>query len=318
MSTSERKIAFFLLLLLAVGSAAGTGRADTSQYNGFDVAGGLIDPLDIYHGGPERDGIPAIDRPRFLAGTAREGALDPDERVMGVNHNGIAKAYPIRILDQHEIVNDWFRDTPVTITFCPLCGTGMVFLAQVGDSTLRFGVSGLLYNSDVLLYDRSTESLWSQIMRTAVTGPMKGEQLTQIPAQHTTWGSWLKHHPESLLLSRDTGFVRDYDAEPYYDYKRLPMIMFPTVHQDLRIPGKTWVVGIELDDQALAIPFEQLDKLDGVLRLKLGENALNIHWDRESSSARAFTGAGKEIPTTSGYWFAWVAFYPQTALHNPE
>jgi len=317
MTILNRKIAC-LFLLLAMGGHPGITRAETSEYNGFDVAGGLIDPRDIYHGGPERDGIPAIDRPRFLAGSAREGALDPDERVMGVNYNGIAKAYPIRILDQHEIVNDWFLDTPLTITFCPLCGTGMVFLAEVGDRTLQFGVSGLLYNSDVLLYDRSTESLWSQIMRTAVTGPLKGEQLTQVPAQHTTWGGWLKDHPESLLLSRETGFRRDYDAEPYYDYKRLPMVMFPTVHHDLRIPGKSWVVGIAHGDEALAIPFEQLDKLEGALRLALGETELDIHWDRESSSARAFTLAGDEIPTTSGYWFAWVAFYPQTALHNPE
>lgn len=208
-----------------------------------------------------------------------------------------------------------FAGTPIVITFCPLCGTGMVFLARIGGKDLNFGVSGLIYNSDVLLYDRNTESLWSQIMKKAVTGPMTGKELKQIPAQYTTWEAWFKEHPDSLLLSRDTGFKRDYDDSPYFDYKRLPSVMFATLHQDLRISAKVWVVGITVGQAALALPFTELDKLDGPLLITVGDTELSIRWDSDAQVARAFDRSGDEIPTTAGYWFAWVAFHPDTALY---
>jgi hypothetical protein len=234
---------------------------------------------------------------------------------MGVTLNGVAKAYPINILDHHEVVNDRFGDTAITITFCPLCGTGMVFHARVKNRELDFGVSGLLYNSGLLLYDRATGSLWSQIMKVAVTGPLKGEKLVQIPAQYTTWGSWSKEHPDSLLLSRDTGHERDYGGELYDLYRRLPTVMYSTGHQDQRLTAKEWVLGVEVGDRSLAVPFSALYQLDGPLRIRLGGEAIVINWDREGSAARVFDSQGDEIPATAGYWFAWVAFYPDTALY---
>jgi len=289
-----------------------------SFYNGFDVEGGLIAPNEIDHGGPGRDGIPALDAPRFWSGEERNGKAKPGDRIIGVSFNGIAKAYPIDILDQHEIVNDRFALTPLTITFCPLCGTGMVFLAEVDGEALNFGVSGLIYNSDMLLYDRATRSLWSQVMKTAVTGPMAGSKLTQVPAQYTTWEAWLRQYPDSQLLSRDTGHARDYDAGPYAEYRRLPMVLFATLHQDTRLPAKNWVVGITADESALALPFDELDKLEGTLPVTVGNTELVVHWDREASAARAFDKNGKEFPTTSGYWFAWVAFHPATGLYTAD
>lgn len=304
----------FIILLAGVNLSAVSGE-EPSFNNGFDVENGLIKPNEIDHGGPGRDGIPSLDSPKFLAGSARETQIDSTERIMGVNLNGVAKAYPIKILELHEIVNDQFNGTALTITFCPLCGSGMVFSALVQDRTLSFGVSGLIYNSDMLLYDRSTNSLWSQLMKTAVTGPLKGEKLVQVPAQYTTWGSWLEQYPDSLLLSRDTGFVRDYDADPYHDYKRLPIIAYSTSHQDHRLSGKDWVVGITRGKAALALPFSELDKLDSPLRVQLGDAELDVHWDVAASAARAFDQSGKEVPTTSAYWFAWVAFHPETGLY---
>lgn len=306
-----------VILLAGMGSASFAGE-EPSFFNGFNVQNGLIKPEAIDHGGPGRDGIPALDSPRFLVGADRDFQVKLEDRVMGVSFNGVAKAYPINILEQHEIVNDRFDGTALTITFCPLCGTGMVFFAKVRDQVLDFGVSGLIYNSDMLLYDRSTKSLWSQVMKTAVTGPLKGETLTQIPAQYTTWGSWLKQYPDSLLLSRDTGFRRDYDAEPYYDYKRLPIIVFSTSHQDHRLSGKDWIVGIAVGDAALALPFTELDKLEGSLQVNVGDTELDIQWDRAASAARVFDRDGSEIPATSAYWFAWVAFHPDTALYQMD
>ena len=315
-STLAATLAIALLL-----GTCGVARAGEkpSYSNGFDLEGGLVAPNEIDHGGPGRDGVPALDHPRFLQGAERDGQVRPDDRVMGLNYNGVAKAYPIAIMDYHQIVNDRFGDTALTVTFCPLCGTGMAFFANAGGRELNFGVSGLIYNSNVLLYDRDTRSLWSQAMKTAVTGPLKGTTLTQVPAQYTTWGAWSKQYPQSLLLSRDTGHQRDYDRSPYTEYRRLPMVIFATLHSDWRIPAKTWVVGVSAGDAALALPFEELDKLsDGALAVTVGEQALEIRWDKAAQAATAFDAGGNEFPVTSGYWFAWVAFHPDTALYLKE
>ena len=309
------------VLILTTSIVSGAGATDAqppSFYNGFEVEGGLIAPNEIDHGGPGRDGIPALDNPSFLEGAQRDSEIQPNDRVMAVSYNGIAKAYPIRILEHHEIVNDTFALTPLTITFCPLCGTGMVFQAEAANKVLNFGVSGLIYNSDMLLYDRNTQSLWSQVMKKAVTGPLKGTDLVQVPAQYTTWAAWLKQHPDSLLLSTDTGFQRNYEASPYEEYKRLPMVQYATLHSDWRLSAKTWVVGITAGDEALALPFEELDKLDKPLAVTVGGTPLEIHWDKIASAARAFDKGGKEFPVTASYWFAWVAFHPTTALYPFE
>ena len=308
-----------LLFFVIQGAHANSPVAQPPSYtNGFDIEGGLIAPDEIDHGGPGRDGIPALDNPEFLTGEARKGQIKPGDRVMGVSYNGVAKAYPIAILDHHEIVNDTFGVTPLTITFCPLCGTGMVFLAKAGGQVLNFGVSGLIYNSDLLLYDRNTESLWSQVMKTAVTGPLKGTTLTQIPAQYTTWESWSEQHPQSLLLSSNTGHNRSYDNTLYAEYRRLPMVMYATLHSDWRLPAKTWVVGIGEGDQALALPFNQLDMLEEPLIVSLGKETIEVKWDRSAQTARAFDAKRNEVPVTAAYWFAWVAFHPQTALYLHE
>ena len=305
-----------LLAMSLFGLCAGAAsQEEPSFYNGFDVEGGLIAPNEIDHGGPGRDGIPALDKPQFLSGAQRDSQIGPGDRVMGVSYNGVAKAYPIAVLEYHEIVNDTFGDTPLTVTFYPLSGTGMVFLAEAADQVLNFGVSGLIYNSDLLLYDRNTQSLWSQIMKTAVTGPLKGATLTQVPAQYTTWANWSSQHPQSLLLSRDTGHERNYDLDPYAEYKRLPMVMYATLHSDWRLPAKTWVVGITAGDEALALPFAELDTLERTLRVTVGGQPLDIQWDKTAQSARVFDVDGREHPATAGYWFAWVAFHPATALY---
>lgn len=316
MHSSRAIIAYFLCLMPAF-SVVAYAYDDPALFNGFDVNGGSIAAVDIYYNTEMRDDIPAIDSPQFLEGPERNGAIGMDDRVLAIDYNGVAKAYPIQILDQHEVVNDSFNGRPVAITFCSLCGTGMVFATERRGKTLTMAVSGLVYNNNVLLYDRATDSLWSQVMMTAVTGPMKGEKLISLMSSHTTWGRWLQSHPESLLLSRDTGYPFDYDAHIYEDYRRLPMVVFPTVHQDWRIAAKSPVVGITLGDQALALPFEQLDASDGTLRVSVGETDVDVQWDKYSSTAKVSDLEGNEIPTITIYWFAWVAFYPETGLYNP-
>ncbi|MBT5928092.1 MAG: DUF3179 domain-containing protein, partial [Verrucomicrobia bacterium] len=131
--------------------------------NGFDLAESTIPVSEIVRGGPPRDGIPAIDNPKFLLSDAAQ-FLSDDELVIGLTRNGITRAYPLRIMLWHEVVNDTFGEEPVAVTYCPLCGTAVAFEAMIKDHKLTFGVSGLLFQSDVLMYDRQTESLWSQLL----------------------------------------------------------------------------------------------------------------------------------------------------------
>ena len=180
--------------------------------SGFDFSRHSIPLEEIKDGGPGKDGIPAIMKPKFHS--AKEAPLKPQDRVLGLVLNGEAKAYPINILNWHEIVNDRVGGQNVVVTFCPLCGTGMVFDGTIAGKRSTFGVSGYLYQSDMLLYDHKTESLWSQIKREAVTGPMMGQHLTLLPSIHTTWANWRKQFPETRVLSEDTGHRRDYDRDP--------------------------------------------------------------------------------------------------------
>lgn len=309
---------FALAALVAFNPARAQG---SGAYNGFDVSNASL-PLDaVARGGPPKDGIPAIDKPRFVS--AAQGGLSDRDRVLGVALNGIARAYPVRILNWHEVVNDRFGARAVAITYCPLCGTGMAFAAPTGgafDARPDFGVSGLLYNSDVLLYDRATESLWSQILQTAVSGPMKGTRLQAVTLSHTSWADWRSRHPGTEVLSTDTGFDRDYGRDPYAGYDRVPRLMFDVQHRDDRLRLKDWVLGVEVAGQYKAYPFSVLERATkgkGEIRDEFGGRRLRIRYDEAHRSAEAFDEQGVPWPGTMVFWFAWVAFHPQTAVLSP-
>jgi len=287
--------------------------------NGFDIRGALIPPDAIQRGGPPRDGIPSIDRPRFVA--AAQSGLADDERVLGLALAGVTRAYPVRILNWHEIVNDRLAGRAVVLTYCPLCGTGVAFDARIAGRDAVFGVSGLLYNSDVLLYDRGSDSLWSQLMAQAVSGPMKGTRLQPLPLTHTTWADWRQRHPRTQVLSADTGFVRDYTRNPYEGYEQVQALMFEVEHRDERFPVKEWVLGLRLGGEARAYPFSVLAQradAQGRLRDRVGGRDVEIRFDRAHRSAEAFDAAGQPLPGVMAYWFAWVAFNPKTSVLQPR
>ena len=167
----------YLVLYVFFALLIGGTNATAASMNGFVLDDALIPEDEIFFGGPPKDGIPSLDNPKFV--NAAQTRLHDEDRVLALKRNGIAKAYPLRILNWHEIVNDRFGDEGIIIIYCPLCGSGTASKAKVVGNSLQFGVSGLLYNSDVLMYDRQTQSLWSQILSQAVTGPMKG---TILPA----------------------------------------------------------------------------------------------------------------------------------------
>jgi hypothetical protein len=283
--------------------------------NGFDLRDALIPEQAIERGGPPRDGIPSIDTPRFVP--AARAALKEADRVLGVHHKGVARAYPVLILNWHEIVNDRIGGDPIVVTYCPLCGTGMAFDGRVGGRELAFGVSGLLYNSDVLLYDRTTESLWSQIMSRAVTGPLKGTRLAPVPLTHTSWADWRKRHPGTEVLSTETGHVRDYSSDPYDGYDKVPRLMFDVQNRDDRYPLKEWVLGVTVGDAAKAYPFSVLEQrvgASGTLRDAVGDQEIEVRFDRNHHTAEAFDAQGRPLASVMAFWFAWVAFHPQTEV----
>lgn len=300
---------------LAGAAALGAAAAHADTLNGFDLRDALVPMEAIQRGGPPRDGIPAIDRPRFV--DAARAGLAHSDRVLGLTRGPRARAYPVRILNWHEIVNDSLGDERIAITYCPLCGTGMAFDARVGGRDMSFGVSGLLYNSDVLLYDRATESLWSQILGRAVTGPLRGTLLRPVPLTHTSWAAWHARHPRTEVLSTDTGFTRDYGRDPYDGYDKIQRLMFDVQHRDERLPAKAWVLGLVVDGQAKAFPFAALERrvdAQGRWHDRLGGQTVEVRFDRAHGSAEAFDGEGRPLPSVMAFWFAWVAFHPRTLL----
>ncbi|MEN8170860.1 MAG: DUF3179 domain-containing protein [Pseudomonadota bacterium] len=292
------------LLMKAVNSA--------SPDNGFDLSNSLLPVEQIFHGGPPRDGIPALTNPRFIP-SAEADFLSPDARVMGIERNGERRAYPIRILNYHEIVNDRVGGEGVVISYCPLCGTGMVFSATVAGKARQFGVSGLLYNSDVLLYDRGSESLWSQIMGQAISGPLAGTRLHSIPVHHTTWELWQEEGP-STVLSLDTGYKRDYSSSPYGNYDSSEAIYFPVSARSRQYHPKERVLGIELGGEVKAYPFAELAQRKSPLHDTIAGKEVVIHFDAVARSGRIFDATGKELSSLNAFWFAWFTFHPQTAI----
>ncbi len=293
---------------LAVAAFAFVSAPAAQTMNGFDLRGALVNPAEIHRGGPPKDGIPAIDRPRFVK--AGEAKLAPGDRILGVERNGEAKAYPVRILNWHEVVNDTVGGDAVAVTYCPLCGSGVTFDRIVKDKRRSFGVSGLLYNSDVLLYDRETNSLWSQILGKAITGPSKGEKLGLVATAHTSWEDWVGRHPKTLVLSEDTGYSRNYSRDPYAGYDVNPIIFFPVANSSSRFDSKEVVLGLEIDGQQKAYPFTELAKTEGVVVDKFAGREIQVAYNAKHRTARVLDKNGKEIPSVMTYWFAWYAFYP--------
>ncbi len=246
----------FVLLTVVLVTAAAAGPAVTLR---TDTSRALV-PLDeIIAGGPPPDGIPAIDRPAFVEPAGAAAWLVPKEPVLALEVNGDARAYPLQILIWHEIVNDVVGGVPVTVTFCPLCNSGIVFERVVSGTTLDFGTSGKLYKSDLVMYDRQSHSLWAQMEGRAIVGTYAGARLTLVPANTVSFEEWRAIHPAGKVLSRDTGHSRSYGVNPYrsYDQPQLAPFLFQGRLDPRRAP-KERVVGIKLGETARAYPWPVL------------------------------------------------------------
>ncbi|MEO2173273.1 MAG: DUF3179 domain-containing protein [bacterium] len=321
--TDTRHRTFFLLAvanalmlpLLTLTMLTSTHGATAKSKNGFNLDNASISVREIHSGGPPKDGIPAINQPKFTSIGNAEFMHDED-RLLGLVINGEARAYPIRILDHHELVNDVIDDQHFVVSYCPLCGTGMVFSSNIGKGNwLTFGVSGLLYNSDVLLYDRNTDSLWSQIMKQSVVGKLKGAKLPQLPALHTTFGHWIEKYPDSKILSTDTGFRRNYQRSPYKGYENSKRLWFQVSHKAPRkYHPKEQVLGIEINGGFKAYPFVELEKQNtAYFTDEVGGEKITVFWNEESRTAY-IESENELLASTIGFWFARFTFHPETEI----
>ncbi|WP_417530741.1 DUF3179 domain-containing protein [Marinobacter lipolyticus] len=304
-----------LLLLLFL---AGAGYVAATEKNGFDLSESLIPVDEILHGGPPRDGIPSIDDPKF---ERPKGASlwRADDLMLTYDREDYRFAYPVGILNWHEIVNHDIDDTPVLITFCPLCGTGLAFNPVVNGRHLTFGVSGLLYNSDLLMYDHQTESLWSQIEGRAIAGPLAGKELESVAIRHELWQSWRERvGSKGLVLSTDTGHRRNYRKSPYGDYDHSERMYFPVSHTSRKYHPKTWVLGWTHNGESKAWPFPELANHDGVLEDRIGGKSVRVHYDPSVPSAELRDETGELLPATRAFWFAWYTFHPETGVFEAE
>lgn len=271
---------------------------------GYDTSNRRFNPEELLAPGVAKDAIPALTMPN------RTMIPAPTDRVVEVVIGGSAVAYPLNILNWHEIVNDSVAGVPIAVTYCPLCDSVSVFdrrltLPDGSTTTLEFGVSGLLYNSNVVMYERTTNGLWSQVMMEAISGPHAGKSLTHLPVRVVSFAEFQSAHPFGEVLSTQTGHERDYVRNPYEGYLKSPTGVFHKFKYDDRLPPKELGLGIVAGDRAFFVrasatldaPLEVATDL-GVVRVAGGPAGLRV------------LEAPEGARTVQTFYHSFAAFHP--------
>jgi hypothetical protein len=259
---------------------------------------------EILSGGPPKDGIPAIDNPKFISAAEADAWLKPNEPVILFEAGGEARAYPIQILIWHEIVNDTVGGVPITVTFCPLCNTAIAFERTVEGRVLDFGTTGRLRFSNLIMYDRQTESWWQQATGTAIAGELTGTQLVLRPAAIIAWSDFKAAHPNAQVLSRDTGFTPRYGTNPYAGYDDVNSS--PFLYQGPRTPGTlpavARVLTVDIGGEAVAYPYAVLEKVR-VVNDTVGGTDVVVLWAAGTASALddSAVAGGRDVGAVNAY-----------------
>ena len=260
----------------------------------------IIDLQELLSGGPPRDGIPPLDEPKFVDITTADEYYKGNSPVIQFEVNGDVRAYPLAIMTWHEIVNDVVGGVPVSVTFCPLCNSAIAFERTVGERVLTFGTSGLLRRSDLVMWDRQTESLWQQIGARALVGDLVGVDLTLLPAPIVSWQQFKENFPDGLVLSRDTGFRRQYGANPYTGYDDIndsPFLFIGEVND--RLSPFERVATVQFESEVVAYPFPLLQTVRLYEDTRNGDS-LVVFWTPGTSSAldTSVIDQGREVGST--------------------
>jgi len=279
----------------------------------------LIHPSKIRSGGPPKDGIPAIDNPRFVSVPEADEWIEDNELVLVLRYKEVKRVYPLQILVWHEIVNDKIAGDPLLITYCPLCGSGIAYEGTIELDGQRveteFGTSGKLYNSNLVMYDRRTDTYWTQIEGKAIIGELTGQKLKEISIDTVVWREWKVEHPDSEVLSQKTGHFRPYGRDPYGNYYEDSNLFFPVENQDNKVHPKTVIFGIKVEGIYKAYREDDLIKAE-VIEDVFNGIRLKVERDRVGIVKITNLGTGEEIIKERDFWFAWYAFHPETRLYE--
>ncbi len=299
-----------------------------------------------------RDHLPALTHPTFESVASADQYLTDDGFGIEVAVNGHRRFYPLQVLVWHEVVNDTFRGKPLLVTFCPLCRSGAVYERRVDGEETAFGTAEEVWNSNILLYDQKTDSLWSQLDGVARRGSNMGNALTPYPLRWMKWNEWKQLYPGGEVLSRNTGFVRDYTLDPYGTYRTNQDVWFLVAKKDDRLATKERIFGVKIGDAAAAYP-EKTFGTKPIIHDTIGGQPMVIWKDEETGAVSAFArntatfvltfnrekfgimdaetksvwnadGAAVEgrlkgkrlerLPVVPSFWFCWFAAHPETAL----
>lgn len=316
--------ALLLLFFVPVGAATANPSYWKHEWPRTDFTKHNVAFEDILSGGPPKDGIPSIDNPTFIP-VAEETELTDTDPVIGLVVNGVAKAYPLRVLIWHEIVNDTISDVPVSVTFCPLCNTAVVYDRRLDGKVLDFGTTGKLRNSDLVMYDRQTESWWQQFLGQGIIGEMTGKTLKAMPARLESWAKFKARAPHGqVLVPGASSGMRNYGANPYRGYDSLPQPFLYSGELPKNVPPLSRVVSTQDRSQAWSLELLQKKKeirLDGglVLRWEAGQNsALDTTLIAEGADVGNVTVQrnGSDIPYFVDFAFAFHAFFPKATIHD--
>ena len=326
---------------------------DTITNNNEDSASWLIPIKEVKDGGPGKDGIPSIDNPKFVD-ASNVDFLNFNDLVIGIIDGDEIKAYPHLILDWHEIVNDEINQKFVSISYCPLTGTAFGWRSNSGGKKSTFGVSGLLYNTNLILYDRNTNSNWSQLKLQCVNGPLIKSKPSVVSVVETNWGTWKKLYPNTKVMTLETGFDRDYEFYPYGDYKtNQNLFLFTATPSNNALPNKERVFTIIDGNEAKVYQFNKFnngnvikDVFGGVNYLVVGNGSIinafeltleyrNLNFEYAFNDSEIFFkdnennkwsifGEALEGPRKGqqlnkpkyvvSFWFAIAAFYPNPKI----
>ncbi len=278
------------------GSARGQFSTD------FDRA--TVSFADIISGGPPKDGIPSIDLPRFDSVGLAETWIEPQEAVLVYSHNDETHFYPLQVLMWHEIVNDTVGGRPVAITYCPLCNTGVGFDRQLDGLVLDFGTTGRLRFSNLIMYDRQSETWWQQASGEAIAGAWAGLRLEMVPVQIAPFGEAAQQWPEARVLNRDTGFSRSYGRNPYvgYDSSTRPFLFRgPEINGEFRLLDRAIVVEYAGEEESIAYPVLREER---VYPITLGGERIYVTWHPGTASALSAetVAGGRDVGSANAYF----------------
>lgn len=349
---------FILVFGIGISSCETSTQSPGRNYVPGNSGGAWLIPQDqVRDGGPGKDGIPAIDEPIWISlDDPANQYLQDEDLILGFYNEGEVVAYPHDILDWHEIINDKVGGMAIAVTYCPLTGTGIGWERVIDLEETTFGVSGLLYNSNLIPYDRKTGSNWSQIRMECVNGPLIGTDPVFLPLVEMPWKTWQKIYPESRIVSTETGHSRSYGSYPYGNYKTSSSLIFPAIPADDRLHAKERVMAVVIGREAKAYRFEDFGEdltvihddffdtrvviagirddfmvalnaaaSDGqVLEFRAGQDGRTL-LDQEGNEWNFFGVAVsgpmqgerlKPLRSFMGYWFSIAAFYPEPLIYN--